>query len=77
MTKKENEEKLDKVVPVDLLFSKNYTTKEVRNKRYEICKSCPKLFKPTRTCIKCGCFMAMKTWLKDAECPIEKWGKSE
>jgi hypothetical protein len=74
---KNNEENLDKVVPLDLLFSKNYITKEERDKRYEICKECPKLFKPTRTCIKCGCFMSLKTWLKDAECPIGKWNAEQ
>ena len=68
----ENEQK-DDVTPLDLLSSKNYTTKEIRNKRFEICKGCPKLFKPTKTCKECGCFMAAKTWLKDATCPIGKW----
>jgi len=61
------------VTPLDLLSSKNYTTKEIRNERLDICKACPRLFKPTKTCKECGCFMSMKTWLKDASCPIGKW----
>lgn len=61
------------VTPLDLLSSKNYTTKEIRNERFNICKACPRLFKPTRTCKECGCFMAAKTWLKEASCPIGKW----
>jgi len=61
------------VTPIDLLNSKNYTTKEIRNQRLDICKGCPRLFKPTKTCKECGCFMAMKTWLSDATCPIGKW----
>jgi rRNA maturation endonuclease Nob1 len=61
------------VTPIDLLFSDNYTTKEIRNKRYDICKECDSLFKPTNTCKECGCFMAMKTWLKEATCPLGKW----
>jgi hypothetical protein len=61
------------VTPLDLLNSKNYTSKEIRNERFEICKGCPRLFKPTKTCKECGCFMAMKTWLTDATCPLEKW----
>lgn len=68
----ENDQKED-VTPLDLLSSKNYTTRDIRNERYEICKKCPKLFKPTKTCKECGCFMAAKTWLKDATCPIGKW----
>jgi hypothetical protein len=63
----------DDVTPLDLLSSKNYTTKKIRNERFDICKECPKLFKPTKTCKECGCFMAMKTWLSDATCPINKW----
>ena len=46
---------------------------EVRESRLAICTDCPHLFKPTKSCKKCGCFMTAKTWLKDAECPIKKW----
>lgn len=61
------------VNPFDLLLSDNYTTSEQRNGRLDICKDCDELFKPTRTCKQCGCFMALKTWLKDAQCPLGKW----
>lgn len=64
----------DDATPLDLLSSDNYTTREVRNERYDICLSCDRLFGPTRTCKECGCFMAMKTWLKMAGCPLQKWG---
>lgn len=63
----------DDVTPLDLLSSNNYTTKEIRDERFDICKGCDRLFKPTRTCKECGCFMALKTWLKDAHCPLHKW----
>jgi len=43
------------------------------NKRYEICKACPELIKLTKQCKKCGCFMAAKTKLLDATCPLDKW----
>ena len=72
-----SEEEIDAVTPLDLLHSDNYTTKEIRNERFDICKGCDRLFKPTRTCKECGCFMAMKTWLKGADCPIGKWGRVE
>ena len=41
--------------------------------RLEICKACPEFIKLTTTCKKCGCFMAAKTKLKGAACPIGKW----
>jgi hypothetical protein len=63
----------DGVTPADLLSSKNYTTKDTRTKRFEICKGCEELFKPTYTCKKCGCFMALKTWVDQATCPLGKW----
>lgn len=69
-------EQMDEAKPSDLLFSDNYTDKDTRNRRYEICLGCDKLFKPTRTCKECGCFMSLKTWLKGAACPINKWTTS-
>ena len=65
----------DDVTPMDLLSSDNYTTKDIRDSRLDICKGCDSLFAPTRTCKECGCFMALKTWLKDASCPLGKWDK--
>jgi hypothetical protein len=71
--KKDINELIDDVSPFDLLNNKNYTTKEIRDKRYETCIGCEKIFMPTRTCQVCKCFMSLKTWLKDASCPLEKW----
>lgn len=41
--------------------------------RLEICKQCPRLFKPTMQCKECKCFMRIKTRIKSASCPIGKW----
>jgi len=65
------------VTPFDLLSNENYTTEDIRNNRYDICLECDILFKPTKTCKECGCFMALKTWLSDAKCPIGKWNSVE
>lgn len=46
---------------------------EDANKRYDICKACPELIKLTKQCKKCGCFMAAKTRLEAATCPMGKW----
>lgn len=72
-TEEMTDEEHRNVIPIDLLKSKNYTEKEIRDSRYEVCLGCPSLFKPTRTCKECGCFMSLKTWLKDATCPLGKW----
>ena len=45
----------------------------VAENRLAICKACPELIKLTTTCKKCGCFMAGKTKLIGASCPIGKW----
>lgn len=68
-----SEEEAKRVTPFDLLSSSNYTTSDERDKRYSECKGCERFFKPTASCKECGCFMALKTWLKDASCPLGKW----
>lgn len=67
------DEQVDGVTPLDLLNSDNYISKDVRDQRFAVCKGCDRLFKPTRTCRDCGCFMGLKTWLKGATCPLGKW----
>jgi len=47
--------------------------KEYPKQRLEICKQCPELFAPTLTCKQCGCFMKIKTQIKNTKCPIGKW----
>ncbi len=46
---------------------------KTQEERISICRECPYLFKTTETCKKCGCFMNVKTWLKNASCPLKKW----
>lgn len=47
--------------------------KELRDKRFEICKSCDFFNKSSTACSMCGCIMSIKTNLPDAKCPIGKW----
>lgn len=62
------------VTPLDLLNPKTKpASQEEHNARYEICTTCPKFIKITKQCKECGCFMAIKTKLNDARCPIGKW----
>jgi hypothetical protein len=44
-----------------------------RNSRLAVCNSCEFLFKPTNTCLKCGCFVQAKTYIPIAKCPLDKW----
>jgi Family of unknown function (DUF6171) len=50
---------------------------DIQELRWQICKSCDKLYTPTSTCKLCGCFMQVKTWMPRQKCPVNKWGKHE
>lgn len=72
--RKNEREKVGKKAKPHLLFGrKNYAPKEMALARFEICKSCPELIRPTNQCRQCGCFMHLKTKLIQAECPLGKW----
>jgi hypothetical protein len=49
------------------------TDDEQANKRKEVCNSCEFFNKSQERCTKCGCFMAVKVYLKASSCPIGKW----
>ena len=67
-------ENLGTTKPWDLINpNTEWASKEEAEKRYAICQSCPELIKLTKQCKKCGCFMAAKTQLKEAACPIGNW----
>jgi hypothetical protein len=42
-------------------------------KRKSICNSCEFFISDSQKCSKCGCNMAIKTYLKASVCPIGKW----
>jgi predicted Zn-ribbon and HTH transcriptional regulator len=46
---------------------------DVLNNRKSICNSCEFYDKIRERCLKCGCNMAVKTYLKASTCPIGKW----
>lgn len=41
--------------------------------RLDICKKCEFFNKNSERCGKCGCYMAVKTYLKAERCPVGKW----
>ena len=69
---------LGEVRPWDMLNPHaEHVSDEIQKERYDMCLSCPELIKMTKQCKKCGCFMAAKTKLAKAECPLHKWGQVE
>ena len=63
-----------KVRPWDLFNSnKPRMSEELAQQRMDTCSTCEHLIQMTKQCKKCGCFMPMKTKLKDATCPVGKW----
>lgn len=51
---------------------------EIREERYDTCKSCPAFIEKSKRCSECGCFMEAKTWIggdKDMLCPLKKWSR--
>lgn len=67
-------ENLGETRPWDLINPETeWASDEVATERYDICKACPELIKLTKQCKKCGCFMAAKTKLEKATCPLGKW----
>jgi len=48
-------------------------SEEQANSRLDICKTCEFFNSAQSRCNKCGCFMAIKTYLKAEKCPIGKW----
>ncbi len=51
--------------------------KSTFKKRFNICRKCDRLFKPTNTCKECGCFMQIKCRIDGVKCPLNKWGNPE
>lgn len=66
--------KNSQVKPSDLINpNTEWADESLSSERYSICQSCPELIKLTKQCKKCGCFMAAKTKLQKATCPLGKW----
>ena len=49
------------------------TTDKERKKRMKECLSCAWYIKEKKRCAKCGCVVALKTYLLEDSCPVGKW----
>jgi len=47
--------------------------KDLIEYRLSICNTCEFFNKRSVRCRKCGCFMKLKSTLKQAKCPLHKW----
>jgi hypothetical protein len=62
------------VSPLDILKpGTEWAEESLSDQRFSICQGCPELIKLSKQCKKCGCFMAIKTKLQAATCPLGKW----
>ena len=53
-----------------------FVPNEVYEDRMAICKECTHYFKLTGNCLKCGCFVKVKSRISIMSCPINKWTKT-
>lgn len=56
------------VLPSESFFS----SKKELNNRLEICKTCNHYSK-AKVCMKCGCYIPVKSRIRRFSCPMEKW----
>ena len=54
------------------LVSSMFTTTQIADERYAICKQCPNL-NFLNMCKVCGCIVPVKIRFRQMECPMEKW----
>jgi len=54
-----------------------YASKEVQDKRQEICNGCPSHEKEEGRCKTCGCVLDWKIPFAMSDCPEEKWGMDQ
>jgi hypothetical protein len=59
--------------PWDIIYPDKRTSEDIYNSRMDICNNCEYLINMTKQCMKCGCFMHIKTKIDNAYCPIGKW----
>jgi hypothetical protein len=59
--------------PFGLVDKESYTSEEEAKARLDMCNGCDRFINLTKQCKECGCFMPLKTKLKNTKCPLNKW----
>ena len=52
-------------------------TESYTEQRLQICEQCPSFQKTIKICKECGCFMQVKTKMKNAKCHYDHWNNPE
>lgn len=60
---------------IDLFDPSKHVHPKIRRQRINICMQCPYLFKPTKNCKVCLCFVREKSKLITEDCPMGYWQK--
>jgi len=50
-----------------------YAQKKTYERRYDICKKCPRFNKYLQQCKECYCIIPLKARLQNVKCPLGKW----
>lgn len=61
------------VITDEILGRAEKLDKRSVDERLVFCNECEKLFRPTRQCKKCGCFVDIKAKYAKSFCPLGKW----
>lgn len=59
--------------PLGLIDRSSYTSEDEAQTRIDVCDGCNSFIHLTKQCKECGCFMPLKTKLKNTKCPLNKW----
>lgn len=54
-----------------------FVSDDIAQQRLQSCLECEKLVRVTKQCRLCGCFVAAKTKMRSASCPLGIWGADE
>lgn len=57
--------------PLQKRYDTLLVSSNIRESRVSICKNCDQLAR--LFCKQCKCFMPVKTWVANANCPLNKW----
>jgi len=60
-----------KIIKNALSGNKTLVGDDIREHRWTICQSCPRL--QSDRCLECGCFMKVKVAFSTSKCPMDKW----
>jgi len=52
-----------------------FISEEKREKRLEVCRRCVEYNATLYQCRECGCFLKIKSLLKNQKCPKGKWNE--